>query len=193
MMKDGNHSDQELVRLIRCRDRRAFNIVYQRHWLRLYRTACKIVHEESVAEDVIQDTFVALWEKGCFQEILNLEAYLYQVVKLQCLMHLRSGHITKKHLDHFAAMATAQVTEEEEEYAAKQLEELLQESINNLPEKCREVYYLSRVEDLPNKMIAERLHISTKTVENHITKALRHLRVSLDKLAVLLLLLLHGL
>lgn len=73
----------------------------------------------------------------------------------------------------------------EDEINAKELQSLLDESIATLPEKCREVFYLSRVESLSNKKIAERLNISHKTVENQITKALKILHTSVDKLAVL--------
>jgi RNA polymerase sigma factor (sigma-70 family) len=65
------------------------------------------------------------------------------------------------------------------------LQHVLDESIAALPEKCREVFYLSRFESLSNKKIAERLNISHKTVESQITKALKILHVSLDKLATI--------
>jgi len=75
----------------------------------------------------------------------------------------------------------------EEELDAKELQSHLDESIATLPERCREVFYLSRFECLPNREIASRLNISSKTVENQITKALKILHTSVDKLAVVML------
>jgi RNA polymerase sigma factor (sigma-70 family) len=75
----------------------------------------------------------------------------------------------------------------EEEMDAKELQFILDQRIATLPEKCREVFYLSRVESLSNKKIAEKLNISHKTVENQITKALKILQTSVNKLAALIL------
>jgi RNA polymerase sigma-70 factor (family 1) len=177
-------SDAELAVRLKSRDKTAFDLVYQRYWLKLYRVAVHIVEDRAVAEDVTQDSFISYWEKASLQDIRNIEAYLYQMVKYRCFMHLRSGSISRKHLDRFASVLANAVTIDTE-FEARELEQVVDQAIASLPEKCREVYQLSRVEQLPNKKIAEKLHISPKTVENQITKALRHLRLSLDKLAVL--------
>ncbi len=177
------HTDAVEVARIRSGDETAFNRIYKLHWLRLFRLACRIVEDESVAEDIVQDIFVSFWEKGCHLEINNIEAYLYQSVKFKCFMHLRSGSISRRHLEHFSRLAAE--AKNTEEYALTELEDMLQQGIDSLPERCREVFYLSRVQALPNKKIAEKLHISPKTVENQITKALKQLRLSIDKLAVI--------
>jgi RNA polymerase sigma factor (sigma-70 family) len=98
-------------------------------------------------------------------------------------MQLRSGRITEKHLQRITTIVFENSVEEEVE--AHELQKILDQEIAALPEKCREVFYLSRVELLPNKKIAEKLQISPKTVENQITKALRSLRMSVDKLTIL--------
>ena len=181
------NSDAELALRLKLRDRTAFDVVYQRYWLKLYRVANHIVENSAVAEDITQDSFICYWEKASLQDIRNIEAYLYQMVKYRCFMHLRSGSINRKHLDRFASVLASTVTVDSE-FEMRELEQVVDQAIASLPEKCREVYQLSRVDHLPNKKIAEKLHISPKTVENQITKALRHLRVSMDKLAVLFLL-----
>ena len=100
-------------------------------------------------------------------------------------MHLRSGRILEKHLNQMNLIIAS--NELEEEMEAKELQFVLDESIATLPERCREVFYLSRFESLSNKKIAERLKISNKTVENQITKALKILHTSVDKLAIFFL------
>lgn len=181
-------SDAALAARLRSCDKAAFDVVYERYWLKLYRVARHIVEDSIAAEDITQDVFVSFWEKASRQEVLNIEAYLYQMVKYRCFMHLRSGAISRKHLDRFASILTSQVSMEED-FEVREIAAAVDLAIASLPEKCREVYQLSRVEELPNKKIAEKLHISPKTVENQITKALRHLRLSIDKLAIVLFLL----
>lgn len=181
-MNQTAHTDAEWVSRIRSGDEHAFDLIYKKHWLRLFRTACRITEDESVAEDIIQETFISFWEKGCHKDIFSIEAYLYQSVKFRSFMHLRSGAISRKHLEHLANIAAS--VDGEKEYEVRELEELLRRSMNDLPERCREVFYLSRIDALSNKKIAEKLHISPKTVENQITKAIKHLRLSIDKMAV---------
>jgi RNA polymerase sigma-70 factor (family 1) len=184
-MNQPSHNDAELVTRIRSGDQSAFDAVYKQHWLRLYRVACRITEDESIAQDIIQESFISFWEKGCHKQILNIESYLYQTVKFRCFMHLRAGTISKKHLDHFSRIAADM--QAQDTYDLQELESVIEQGIASLPEKCRTVFYMSRMESLPNKQIAEKLHISPKTVENQITKALKHLRLSIDKMAVLVI------
>jgi RNA polymerase sigma-70 factor (family 1) len=182
-MKSSLHyDDTELVARIRNGDKTAFDVVYNEHWLKLYRVARRITEDDAIAEDITQEAFISFWEKGSRKEIRSIEGYLYQSVKFLCFMHLRAGAISKKNMSHFAAIAAEQQVVSNE-YAYIEMQTAVEECISSLPEKCREVYRLSRVEELSNKKIAEKLHISPKTVENQITKALKQLRFSLNKLA----------
>lgn len=185
-MDHESNTDAELVTRVRSGDERAFDLIYSTHWLRLYKVARRITEDDAVAQDIIQDTFVSFWEKGCHKNIISIEAYLYQTVRFRCFMHLRSGSISRKHIDHFKRIIAS--ASFEQEYEAREIEDILQRSIDHLPERCREVFYLSRIQSLPNKKIAEKLQISPKTVENQITKALKHLRLSMEKLTILILL-----
>jgi RNA polymerase sigma-70 factor (ECF subfamily) len=187
-MKSSLHyDDAELIARIKNGDRGAFDIVYNQHWLKLYRVARRITDDEATAEDIIQEAFISFWEKGAGKDIKSISGYLYQTVKFLCFMHLRAGSISKKNMSHFAAIAAEQQLVSDE-YSYFEMQTVVEECIASLPEKCREVFRLSRVEELSNKKIAEKLHISPKTVENQITKALRQLRFSLDKLALIALL-----
>jgi RNA polymerase sigma-70 factor (family 1) len=182
-MESFNLSDSQLIDRLRSGDQNAFTAIYDRHCAALYRMALRILEDHELAKDVVQEAFISLFEKANENTIRNLQAYLYQVVKYQCFMQLRSGKISDKHLSQINTIIAS--NELEEELHAKELQVVLDESIAALPEKCREVFYLSRFESLSNKKIAERLNISHKTVENQITKALKILHVSLDKLVTI--------
>jgi RNA polymerase sigma-70 factor (ECF subfamily) len=200
--------DTELLELMHGGDQAAFNAIYDRHCPPLYRTALRILEDEEAAKDVVQEVFISLYERvkrvrftvqdskfkvhpeelGAKSEagaILNLQAYLFQTAKYQCFMHLRAGRISEKHLNRMNAVMVS--NEVEEQLHAQELQQLVDRSLANLPEKCREVFYLSRFESLSNKKIAERLNISHKTVENQITKALKMLHLSVDKLVAIAL------
>jgi len=169
-------SDLDLLNQLAEDDQAAFTEIYRRHHSALYRVAFNILDDREVSKDVIQESFISLYEKGKGHTILNLQRYLTQVVKYQCFMHLRSGKISQKHRDGMGTSIASNVLQEELDL--KDLQYLLNQSIAALPDKCREVFYLSRFESLSNKKIAEQLKISHKTVENQLTKALKHLHVS---------------
>jgi RNA polymerase sigma-70 factor (ECF subfamily) len=183
-MHSANRTDTELLDQLKAGDRHTFAIIYERYSAPLYRTALNILNDHDLAKDVVQETFIMLFEKAKERIIQNLQAYLFQTAKYQCFMHLRSGRISEKHLHRMNLIITSNALEEEMD--AKELQTCLDQSIATLPEKCREVFYLSRVESLPNKKIAAQLKISHKTVENQITKALKILQTSVNKLAALL-------
>lgn len=178
-------NEKDVLSRLRNHDKKAFDIIYEQYWLSLYRIAFKILNEEEASKDTVQEVFVSLWEKCTQTKIHNLEGYLSQAVKYQCFMILRSGVISKKHLEKLNKIMLR--NSNEEDYDFKELQWALENSIESLPHRCREVFYLSRYESLSNKKIAERLNISHKTVENQITKALRVLRRTVDKMAILFL------
>lgn len=177
------HSDKELLVIFRSGDVQGFDALFNRYWKSLFTLAKRILEDEQLAEDVLQEAFVALYENARENDIDHVRAYLYQTVKYQCFMHLRSGKISEKHL---ARLRMIRSSNNVQEYMdAADLEALLLEQMESLPEKCREVFYLSRYELLSNKKIAEQLNISQKTVEHQITKALKTLRLSVDKMALI--------
>ena len=181
-------SDHELWLIFRSGDIQGFNRLFHRHWAPLFNLARKILEDDDLAKDTVQETFVSLYEKAAHREITQVKSYLLQSVKYQCFMHLRSGKISEKHLHRLKTVSAANYVEEYMD--AAELNALLVQKIESLPEKCREVFYLSRYELLSNKMIAEQLNISQKTVEHQITKALKTLKHSLHKLAFPVLLML---
>jgi len=178
-------SDSELFALFKGGDLKAFESLYNTHYHSLYQHASRILDDREVAKDVIQEAFVSLYQHAQEKDIDNVGAYLYQTVRYQCFMHLRAGRISQKHIQRMNFVLLSNAVEEEADL--HELEEILQERIASLPEKCRQVFYMSRFENLSNKKIASELNISLKTVEHQITKALKTLKTTMTRLAVLLL------
>ena len=151
--------------------------------------ARKILGDEDDARDVVHQVFINLWEKRKELDLsTSLKSYLFTSV------HNRSLNVIRDRLK-FSSAEVPEVAGEWDVSAqleSMELEEKIREAIDSLPEKCREIFELSRFEGLKYGEIATQLNISIKTVENQISKALKILREQLGKyLSLLLWLLLY--
>lgn len=178
-----NYNDHELWSLVRLNDRGAFNVIYERHWSILMISAYNVLQDKEVCKDIIQDVFSDLWIRRKTLFITSLRPYLKVAVRNQVFKHLRRGYLTREHLKSLDKMLFVDATEQMVNY--NQMKELYEESVSTLPEKCREVFLLSRAENLAVNEIARKLGISPKTVENQITKALKHLRNNMGEILIL--------
>ncbi|HYC84978.1 MAG TPA: sigma-70 family RNA polymerase sigma factor [Chryseosolibacter sp.] len=149
-------SDADLLSLFRSGNRDAFEVLYNRYWKLLYQLGTRIVESDEIAKDIVQEIFVDIFERDTGR-VENVRAYLLQAVKYRCFMHLRAGKISAKHIERLNTVVAANVIEEE--MMADELQAALEERIASLPDKCREVFCLSRFEFESNKKIAERLNI----------------------------------
>lgn len=130
------------------------------------------------AEEVVQAVFLKIWEQHTSLEIQqSLKAYLYRAVHNACLNQLKHEQVKQAHANHVKhTQEEAQTTDRLEQQEMKQE---ISRAINELPEKCREVFQLNRFEGLKYREVAEMLGISEKTVENQMGKALKLLRQKL--------------
>lgn len=165
-----------------------FSRVYSIYFPKLVRFAREFVLSTEDAENIIQDIFIYLWEHQVLLDTLtNLNAFLFTLVKNKCIDQLRHRKLLERKREEFKIVLDKEI--QLKLYALQQFDEnalsnedieiILNNAINSLPEKCREVFILSRMEGLKNREIAERLNISAKTVENQMTTAIRKLRVEL--------------
>ena len=123
------------------------------------------------AEDVVQESYAALWEK--LQEgtdVLNRRAYLYMMVRNRCLDQLRKKGLPTESLKPYD---TYGIIDDDDAQERSQTEARLWTAIDSLPEKCREVFILSKRDGLKYEEIADELGLSVNTVRNHISKALK--------------------
>lgn len=165
-----------------------FSRVYSIYFPKLVRFAREFVLSTEDAENIIQDIFIYLWEhQELLDTLTNLNAFLFTLVKNKCIDQLRHRKLLERKREEFKTVLDKEI--QLKLYALQQFDEnalsnedieiILNNAINSLPEKCREVFILSRMEGLKNREIAERLNISAKTVENQMTTAIRKLRVEL--------------
>lgn len=180
-MSTCNHqNDIQLTERLRSGDAAALTGIYQKYWEPLFMAAFNILKDKAACEDIIQEIFIKLWNKRSEIEIsVSLKAYLYASTRYEVYRQIRSGAIRESIFDDLYERLHSPSF-----YGSLEHKELLAQIssiVDTLPEKCKEVYKLSREEHLSHKEIASLLNISTKTVENHLTKALRLLRTSLGE------------
>lgn len=170
-----NLSDRQLLVLLSHRREEALKELYSRYWNRLYVQARKVLNDKNASEDVVQEVFIDLWEKRSYDHIQYFSAWLHQAVRYKTLMILRKNHITDRHLEIFQTLIPVQQNPIQE-FRLRELKEEIVNYMSHLPPRCREVFYKSRFENLENQEIADQLNISKRTVETHISHALRYLK-----------------
>ena len=150
-----------------------FQQLFRDHYEPLCARAFQMVHDRKASEDIVQDVFLALWER---REEVDFDRPL---LPLLCSKKWRGGESGLDELD--VCIRTLVADHIEEEFQLSQLSEEIDCCISGLSEQCRQVFLLSRTTGLKNREIAERLNISVKTVEKHIGAALSQLRLRLSR------------
>lgn len=175
------------VALKQLKDEEVFDEMYKLYYSKLYSIALAYVSSNEDAEEIVQDVFVKFWKKREQIEILsNLTGYLYKMTRNSCLDFLRSQKNklaigTNLHQQQYLLNYFALSSEADSLIIEKELQFQINEGIKLLPEKCRMVFMKSRMEGLKYREISNSMDISTKTVENQISKALKHLRSHLKE------------
>jgi RNA polymerase sigma-70 factor (ECF subfamily) len=183
-------SSDEILILLQQENEAAFEELYNRYWDKLYAAAYKRTKSAEWSEGVVQDFFTSLWINRKKLKITgSFEAYAFTAVRYHVLHYIQKEVVRRNYKEALRAVSIDHHNSTEETVLANDLRSNLLEAVTHLPEKCRSVFELSRKNNKTNKEIAEELGISEKTVENHLTKALRYLRVSLKELFLLVFLL----
>ncbi len=154
-----------------------FSELYFIYYPKLVRFAKEFVILEEDAENITQDIFMNLWERrNSLNHINNMNAYLFKLVKNRCLDHLKHKIFEQKYAETEWASFKVESFEDYDVIEKKDMEELIRFAINSLPERCREIFLLSRFRNLKYKEISDHLSISVNTVECQMGIALRKLR-----------------
>ena len=170
--------DKRLFDAIKDNSQTAFKVVYEEYFAKLSQFIFKMSRDENLAEELVQRTMIKVWEQR--DKIIfttSLKSYLYKVSYNEYLMYLR----TKSKFPNIEDAVIEAIDEIEDEQDNQILLDKIRKEIDNLPPKCREVFILSKINGMKYKEIAEQLNISTKTIESHMTKALKQIREALTE------------
>lgn len=164
-----------------------YRAIYDRYWKVLYVHAYKRLGIAELSEELVQDIFIDLWQRKQTLTIeKTLEAYLIGSMKKQVLFQLRKRYSQEKHYEAVMTMADQSDNSMEQRIIQRDLLEKIDILVQQLPDRSRQVFEMSRKQALSNREIAEQLQISNKTVEYHIDYALRYLRANCREYAMLL-------
>lgn len=177
-------SDVQLWASIRQDDESAFNELFKRYWIRLYKTAYQYLKDKESSEEVVHDVFLNIWDRRSELEILTFSSYMLTAIRYQIYNRMRAA---KSPLiygdDSIEVQNVPDYNTGENKIEEQELHREVYNYLQSLPKRCQEIFCMSRIEQLTNQEIAGRLGISKRTVENQITVALKHLRGCLKHLA----------
>jgi RNA polymerase sigma-70 factor (family 1) len=185
--------DEDLWLLIQKDDERSFSILFHRYSAVVFKNAYSYIRDEAICEQVVHDVFLSIWKNRKTLVIRSFRAYLisasryivYKQLKTLSKMNLAYVDDLSQHQEVFVENSGYQ------SLASRDLEEQLNNYLNHLPARCREIFLMSRKRLLNNDEIALELGISKRSVENQLTSALKHLRGSFKDITILLVILSH--
>lgn len=174
------HNEQDLLVRIAGGDEHAFTILYKKYWPILYLHAHRMLGDEKMAEDAVQETFTWFWQNAPMIDLKSYpSSYLYGAVRNHVLNLMRHQKVKAGYANQLSAFLKEGHEAVDEELAYKELVRLIESEIDKMPPRMKEVFNLSRTDLLSHHQIAEMLNISESTVREHIKRALRQLRGSL--------------
>ncbi len=191
MLQPISIEEKEWLQSMKAGQESALQKIFKHYYKYLVVTGYNITGDNEKAKDLVQDVFFELWKKREQIEIQSsLKAYLRRAVVNRSLNYIK----TQKRFDfgdeNFDAQTPDKTFSAQKNLEAQDLKAAINDAIDSLPAKCKAIFILSRFEKLSHKEIATKLDISTKTIENQITKALKIVRVAVNKYNVLSLFLL---
>ncbi len=167
-----------------------FERLYRDYFAKMKRFALEYVDNEEDAENLVQDVFVGLWENNnLLTSHPNIFSFLFTAVKNRCIDHLRHKVVVRKRADQIEREYIEMVQMKSDSllflndsvFFEPDIELIVQEAINKLPQKCRQIFVMNKLEGRKQKEIAQELNISLNTVESQMGIAYKKLRVMLKK------------
>lgn len=177
-----------LIQAFKEGNEKAFKKLFDKYHQKLYAYLFRLLDSKDDAEDIVQETFIKIWEKRSqFIEGYSFDAFLFKIAK-NAFISLTRKKINQKVLEISPEMlAKPDGNDSESDLILNETREIIDKIINRLPKKRKEIFRLRRIENLSRKEISDKLGISIVTVDNQIMKANHYLKTELKKHSILLL------
>lgn len=177
--------DYEILKGINQSNSKSFDLLFECYYNSLCNYVASIIKNNEIAEDIIQDLFATIWINRKNNSINTLKSYLYRSAYNASLDYLKHSKIE----NHFQnEKANQLMVSYEDSVELYEVIELLEESIEQLPEQCKLIFKLSRFENLKYREIAQKLDITENTVDTQIRRALKNLKVKLKDYLIIFIL-----
>jgi RNA polymerase sigma-70 factor (ECF subfamily) len=168
-----------LLKALSLGDKNAFRSIFLSYFPKVKGFIAHLLKNKVIAEDLSQEIFINLWEsKETLSAIRSFDAYIYRMAKNAVINQIRRDSYHNEYIKY--ETIKSEDFSLEEEIFAKEIHLLIELTVTKMPDQRRRIYSMSRVEGLKNDEIAEKLHISKKTVENHLNMALKEIRKSIS-------------
>ena len=180
---------EDLIRRLKKDDKSAVDELFGYYYPRLYHFSKSILKIETDIDDILQEVFVKIWLNR--QKISNantFNAYIFTITKNEVLNLIRSSVKDHTFKDELFLRSVAEEYQTQNQLEYDEIKSGIDHIVSGLPEKRQQVFILSRTEGLSNKEIAQQLNISEKTVEDHITHAIKHIKSAMHEMGMISLL-----
>lgn len=173
------YTEEVLLQLLHSGDEKAFTEIYNQYWNKLYFIAHKHLKSAQAAEEIVQEVFLQLWHKRASLEIKSLPQYLAAMTRYAVYSYVAKENRLPQ--TGIADQEMIPIPAQEDAVNNKLLLEIIEKLSSRLPEKCRLVFVHNKLLDKSLPQVARQLHISDKTAEAHLTKALKIIRGNFKK------------
>ncbi len=177
---------EEIIRRLKSDDKSALDELFGHYYPRLYQFSRSILKIENEIDDILQEVFVKIWLNR--QKIGNAEtfnAYIFTITKNEVLNLIRKRLRDQTFRDQLFLRSVAEEYQLENQLEFEEIKTRIDQIVVKLPKKRQQIFILSRTNGLSNKEISDQLNISEKTVEDHITHAIKQIKRSMKEMGVL--------
>ena len=162
-------------------NQKAFKTLFEQYWEAMFLKANSIIRDREVAQDIVQEIWIKLWNQREKLEISNFESYIFRSVSYGCFKYLRDNKFTTSQLQIIDSLSVSN-PDVDDQHNLEATQKVIDKSLEELSPRCQEIFTLSRLEDMPNEEIAVKLGISRRSVENQVSLALKVIRKHLASL-----------
>lgn len=177
MQDFSQYCDEDLMQEIKADNMFAFDALYGKYCKRVYKFGYSIIKSREEAENLMQDVFLNLWEtRSRVKKDSSVKSYIFTITYNSAISIIRKKARESEFIEYLKSVQTINEESVDVVFEYNELKSKLDEIVNTLPKRQKEVYLLHRDEAMKYNEIAERLHISVNTIENHMSRALKTVR-----------------
>ena len=182
-------SDEELMLEIKADNMFAFDVLYKKYCKRVYKFGYSILKSPEESENLMQDVFLSLWEnRHKVEKDSSIKSYVFTIAYNSAISVIRKKIKESQFVEYLKSLQVINIDPVNVEIEYNELTKKLDEIVKALPQRQKEVYLMHKVDGLKYSEIAERLHISVNTIENHMSRALKTIRKKLGNYSLIAIL-----
>ena len=179
-------SDEELMQEIKADNMFAFDVLYKKYCKRVYKFGHSILKSPEDSENLMQDVFLSLWEnRHKVEKDSSIKSYIFTIVYNSAISVIRKKAKESQFVEYLKSIQEINIEPVNVELEYNELTKKLDEIVKALPQRQKEVSQMHKVYGLKYSEIAERLHISVNTIENHMSRALKTIREKLGNYSLI--------